>query len=165
MSKLEKDVQTLSSKEIKTLIKNYQAAQATDRPYYQKLIAEVSQRECRDLYLEKSIAAISQAARQSRYISYGEVAQASDCVWNNVRHPMNQHLQRVIEYCHARKMPLLSSIVVNQPGLESGEMHSNSLSGFVRGVEDATGVRIKNAAQFLREEQARVFAWAKGSFS
>lgn len=163
MSKLEKDVVTLSDKDIKTLIKNYQLRRETARPYYQELIVEANRRTCGDLNIEKSIAVITDAARRGSYITYGDVAKASGCDWRKVRHPMNQHLQRVIEYCHARNMPLLSSIVVNQKALGSGGMQATALSGFVRGFEEATGNKISDPAAFLSEEQARVFSWANPS--
>jgi 5-methylcytosine-specific restriction enzyme B len=160
MSGLEKDVKNLSDKNIKTLIKNYQTKRETGRPYYQTLIVEANRRDCGELNIENSIAAITEAARNGSYLSYGDVAKASGCEWKKVRHPMNQHLQRVLEYCHARNAPLLSSIVVNQQALKSGELQDKALGGFVRGVEEATGIKIADPVQFLNEEQARVFSWA-----
>jgi len=44
------------------------------------------------------------------------------------------HLDRLLEICHARQLPLLTAICVNQSSLQEGELEQNALSGFAEGA-------------------------------
>jgi 5-methylcytosine-specific restriction protein B len=114
------------------------------------------------LSINNSYRAILAAARQGRFISYGEVAAASDVDWKKARRPMPPHLDRLLQICHERGWPLITSIVVSKGNLESGKLDGESLSGFVAGVKKL-GVSIDNPQAFLEEQQQAVFAWAQGA--
>ncbi|WP_292429097.1 AAA family ATPase [Mesorhizobium sp.] len=112
------------------------------------------------LEINKSYRAILAAARQGRFITYGEVAQASEVEWRKARRPMPSHLDRLLQVCHAREWPLITSIVVSRENLESGKLEGESLSGFVAGVRKL-GVTVDDPETFLRQKQQEVFSWAK----
>ena len=66
------------------------------------------------------------------------LAQASGGPWNQARHLMNGprgHLDRLIEICHARGLPLLAALCVNQQGAKTGELSDEALSGFVNAAK------------------------------
>ena len=89
---------------------------------YPEALAEQARRKGKGLVFDTTIEVIRQAAITGRYISYGEVAEASGAEWNKVRHAMGPHLDSLLEYCHLNDLPLLSAIVVNKPNLNSGEL-------------------------------------------
>jgi hypothetical protein len=55
---------------------------------------------------------------------------------------------------------LLSAIVVNKPNVETGKMEPDTLKGFI-GAARELGYPITDEQAFLKEQQARVFAWAR----
>ena len=77
------------------------------------------------------------AAREGRFISYGELSDASGVEWSKVRYAMNRHLQELIEFCHRKDWPLISAIVVTKGNLETGAMDEGTLNGFVAGCKTA----------------------------
>ena len=153
------DFEEYSDKQIKNLIENYQRQRKTFDPYFHALLEEHSKRIGNGLNFETTLKAVRSAAKDRRFLAYKELADQSGCEWNKVRHSIPRHLQGLLEYCHARKMPLLSAIVVNKHNAATGKLDDASLSGFVKGVEEL-GIRVNDPEQFLRDEQARIFAWA-----
>lgn len=55
---------------------------------------------------------------------------------------------------------MLSAIVVNKPNVDSGRMELKTLKGSI-GAARQLGYVITSEEAFLREQQARVFAWAQ----
>lgn len=149
-----------SDKQIRNLIENYQRQGKTAEVYYHELLEENSRRSGNGLSFEKTLEAVKQAARERRFLPYIELAERSGCTWNKVRHSIPRHLQSLLEYCHARDMPLLSAIVVNKHNAKTGKLDEGSLSGFTKGVEEL-GISVSDPDAFLREEQEKIFAWAQ----
>jgi hypothetical protein len=143
-------------------LKNHRRHGATQEPNYIEALAELARRRGRGLDFDTTIKVITAAAREGKFISYGQVAEASGAVWNQVRYAIGPHLDGLIEYCLRRQMPLLSSIVVNQPNLHTGQLEPDSLKGFVVGVR-GLGVSVTDEKQFLKDAQAAVFEWARSS--
>lgn len=57
---------------------------------------------------------------RGRENTYGDLAKANDVPWSAARHAMNGaggHLDRLLDICHARGLPLFTAICVNQEGL------------------------------------------------
>jgi hypothetical protein len=50
--------------------------------------------------------------------------------------------------------------VVNKPNIETGKMEPDTLKGFI-GAARELGYPITDEQAFLKEQQARVFAWAQ----
>lgn len=125
--------------EIDQWIVNFEKRGQTEAAIYLELLEERGRRAGRrqGLDLEKSLSALKQAAISNTCITYGDLAKASGVDWSKARHQMNGkhgHLDRLLEICHARKLPLLTAICVNQSGLQDGELEENALTGFAEGA-------------------------------
>jgi hypothetical protein len=112
----------------------------TARPLYLKLLEERARRSQRTqrLNLEKSLEHLKDAARRGTCTSYGELAAASSLEWSQARHQMNGtngHLDRLLDLCHARGLPLLTALCVNQGGVSTGELGGEALAGFAKGAQ------------------------------
>jgi 5-methylcytosine-specific restriction protein B len=66
---------------------------------------------------------------------------------------MGRHLDDLIEYCHLNELPLLSSIVVNKPNVESGKLDPESLKGFIAGVK-RLNIPVLDDRAFLQERKS-----------
>lgn len=132
----------------------------TNDERYRAALAEQARRKGKGLDFATTMRVTRNAAAQGRFISYGEVAEANGAPWNQVRYAIGPHLDSLIEYCHLNELPLLSSIVVNQKNLHSGELDPASLRGFIAGVKRMK-IPVADERQFLREEQQKVFAFAR----
>ena len=83
------------------------------------------------LDINKTYGAILAAAREGRFVTYGELAAASGVEWKKARRPLPQQLGRLVEIAHARGWPLLSAIVVNKDQVEKGTLEGDALNGFL----------------------------------
>lgn len=151
-------------KEVRAQIANYRRNKKTSDPFYFSLLEESSRRFGKGFDFEKTLVAVKQAAKEGRFLAYKELADRSGCEWSKVRYAIPKHLQALLEYCHARGLPLLSSIVVNKHNAKTGTLDEAALSGFVRGVEE-TGIRVDDPEAFLRAEQQKTFEWARSEES
>jgi hypothetical protein len=154
------DPSSLDDKGLQNFIDNYRRQSATDQQIYIDALAEQAKRKGKGLNFHTTMRVIKEAAARGRFISYGELAEASGASWNQVRHAVGPHLDSLIEYCHRNGLPLLSAIVVNKPNLKSGNLDPDSLKGFITGARGA-GIPVTDAASFLREQQAKVFEWGR----
>jgi 5-methylcytosine-specific restriction protein B len=55
---------------------------------------------------------------------------------------------------------MLSAVVVNKQNVASGRMEQETLKGFIAAAREL-GLSITDEEAFLREQQCRVFEWAK----
>ena len=125
------------------------------RPRYLELL-EASSRFGR-LEVKRTLAFILSAARDRRFVSYGEIAQANGLVWSfEVRHRMNGHLWDVIRTGHDQGLPILSAIVVNKENLDTGAMAPETLVGFIRASENL-GYKVDDPEVFLLQQQTLIF--------
>jgi hypothetical protein len=154
------DVANLTVNELRTLLANHRIKARTDAPLYVEALAELARREGKGLNFEKTKEIVLRAARESRFVSYKDLADASGVDWVQVRYAIGGHLFQLIEYAHLRGWPLLSAIVVNKPNVATGDMEPSTLKGFVGGAR-ALKIPIADEIMFLREEQQRVFSWAR----
>lgn len=133
------DFSSKTDAEIDQWIANYEKGGQTEAARYYELLEERGRRSGKrqGLDLERSLSALKQAAISGICITYGDLAKASGVEWSKARHQMNGkhgHLDRLLELCHARQLPLLTAICVNQSGLRDGELEENALSGFAEGA-------------------------------
>jgi 5-methylcytosine-specific restriction protein B len=112
------------------------------------------------LSMAATLAAIRAAAERRGFVTYGAVAAASGLPWSAARRRMDPHLFALCRWATARGWPLLSAIVVDQRSVAHGAMRGRPLIGFARAAERLGRIVGEDAAAFLAEEQARVFAWA-----
>lgn len=115
------------------------------------------------LNIDRSIAAILEAARREDFISYGAVAKASGFDWSfTMNHLMPKHLDMILAKADARGWPLITAAVVNKQNIGSGKLEEKSLSGFVSGAR-GLGYEVGDSDRhaFLEEQQRETFAFAK----
>ena len=113
---------------------------------------------------DKSFAIIRQAAKEGRFVSYKELADASDTDWGQVHYAIGDHLWNLVEYAHRMGWPMLSAIVVNKPNVTTGAMEPETLKGFI-GAARLLEHDIGDEEAFLREQQKKVFVWAQAETS
>ena len=135
------------------------------RPLYGLLLEERARRSDGKqlLKLDRSLDHLKQAARAGRCTTYGALAAASDVEWSRARQQMNGasgHLERLLDVCHARELPLLTAICVNQEGLETAELGEDALRGFVAGAE-RLGLRVEDPREFHRKCVEACWAWGR----
>lgn len=114
------------------------------------------------LDLETAYRTILAAAREKRFLAYGELAKAQGVDWNASRNQIFQQLGKLLGEAYEKNWPLFPAIVVNQGHLEDGLLDGNSLKGFVDDVR-RRGINVDDPLSFLKAEQERVFDWAPGA--
>lgn len=111
------------------------------------------------LDLQTTYTAILAAARERRFISYGDLAKANGATWKNVRYKMNTHLGDLVQIAAERDWPMPSSIVVNKANLQSGTLDGTAREGFVTAAKEF-GFDVEDPAAFVKNQQEALFDWA-----
>lgn len=111
------------------------------------------------LDLQRTYSAVLKAARERRFISYGDVAKANGADWQKVRRPMNRHLGELVSLAVKRGWPMVSAIVVNQQNLESGTLEGTARDGFLTAARES-GLKVDDPDAFVTSQQEAVFSWA-----
>jgi hypothetical protein len=153
------EITELSDDQLKNLIENHQRQKATNTPTYIEARCELQKRKGKGLEFDKSFHIIRSAAKEGRFLSYKELADASGAKWSQVHYSIGHHLWDLVEFSHLNGWPMLSAIVVNKPNVGSGAMEPETLKGFIGAAHDL-GYTVTDEEAFLRDQQARVFAWA-----
>ncbi|MFY8092786.1 MAG: AAA family ATPase [Niveispirillum sp.] len=112
------------------------------------------------LNINKTYKAVLNSARKGRFITYEEVASASNLELRRARRLIPSHLDRLVHISHDRGWPLISAIVVSKKNLQTGRLEGKSLSGFMASV-NKLGTLVNDPQSFLQEQQKAVFEWAK----
>ena len=151
--------------QIDTWIKNHETGGLTSAPLYMRLLEERARRSQSKqvLIIEASLEHLRQAAIEQRCTTYGALANASNVDWSKARHQMNGtngHLDRLLDICHARGMPMLPAICVNQSGLTNCELEETALSGFVTGAQ-RLGIKVTDARAFHHKCRDECWEWGK----
>ncbi|MCZ8122372.1 MAG: AAA family ATPase [Magnetospirillum sp.] len=111
------------------------------------------------LDLQKTYSAILGAARERRFISYGDLAKANGAEWSKVRYEMNRHLGELVRVAVSRGWPMPSSIIVNQGNLETGALEGTAREGFIAAAKES-GLSVGNPDEFVKTQQSALFDWA-----
>ena len=114
------------------------------------------------LDLEKTYRAILDAARNGRFISFGDLAKANDAKWQTVRYDMYRHLGNLVEIAAARGWPMPSAIVVNQDNIETGKLDGKTRDGFINAAKEF-GFDVTDPKAFVEEQQQAMFDWAESA--
>jgi len=158
------DVETLSIAQLETLLENHRRKRAIGAPLYIGAMQELEKRKGKGLDFDKSLSIIFNAAKELRFLSYKDLADASGADWAQVHYAIGEHLWRLVEYSHLKYGILFSAVVINKPNVKSGKMEAETLKGFI-GAAQLLNYPITDEEGFLKEQQARVFAWAQTSES
>jgi hypothetical protein len=150
----------LTDQQLKNIIENYRRNGMLSDAVYVEALAEQAHRIGKGLDFTKSYNAIRNSAVEGRFISYKDLADASGAEWSKVHYSVGQHLWSLVEYAHRKGWPMLSAIVVNKPNVASGRMEPETLKGFIAAAREL-GLSITDEEAFLRDQQERVFEWAK----
>jgi hypothetical protein len=150
----------LVGRQLSNIIENDRRKGATDSSVYVDALAEQARRKGKDLDFDNSFGVIWRAAAEDRFISYKELAHASGADWNQVHYSIGGHLWSLVEYAYRKGWPMLSAVVVNKQNVASGKMEQETLKGFIAAARKL-GFSITDEEVFLREQQRRVFEWAK----
>lgn len=110
--------------------------------------------------LERTYAAIRDAARARRFISYADLARANGAEWSKVRRLIPQMLGRLMILAHVRAWPMLSAIVVNKESVETGTLEGPAREGFLAAAR-MVGIDPGDPETFVRDQQLRVFEWGR----
>ena len=114
------------------------------------------------LDLEKTYRAILDAARNGRFISFGDLAKANDAKWQTVRYDMYRHLGNLAEIAAAHGWPIPSAIVVNQDNIETGRLDGKTRDGFINAAKEL-GFDVSDPNAFVKEQQQAMFDWAQSA--
>jgi hypothetical protein len=158
-------LETKTDTEIETWIRNHEKGSRTSDPLYLRLLEERVQRAQLKHQLDfgRSLQKLKQAAVDQICISYGDLAAASDVEWAKARHQMNGsngHLDRLLDVCHARGLPLLTAICVNQANVADGELGKEALAGFAAGAR-RLGIPFSNSLEFHHRCRDECWAWGR----
>lgn len=153
------DVTKLSDEQLNNLIENHRRHRAKDAPVFIDALRVRQIRKGKGLEFDKSFCIIKAAARERKFVSYKDLADACGADWNQVHYAIGGHMWDLVEFAHLNGWPMLSAVVVNKPNVDSGKMEPETLKGFIAAAQDL-GYVITDEEAFLREQQAKVFAWA-----
>lgn len=163
------DLSTKTDEELETRIKNYEDSNAhpgaTALPFYRELLEERARRAQAKhrLNFECSMEHLKQAAIRQVCTTYGDLAKASGVEWSQARHQMNGpngHLDPLLDLRHARGLPLLTAICVNQSSVSSGELEEDALAGFVAGAR-RPGISVTDERSFHHKCRDACCEWRR----
>lgn len=154
-----------SDPEIERWIASYEREGATALPFFAELLEERVRRAQakHKMSFETSLDHLKQAAIEQRCTTYGALAAASGVEWSVARHQMNGlngHLDRLLDICHVRGLPLLTAICVNQGGLQNGELGADALEGFANGAR-RLGLAITDPLSFHHVSRDACWEWGR----
>ncbi|MDT8292013.1 hypothetical protein RQ846_20065 [Roseomonas mucosa] len=134
-------------------------------PRYRELLEERARRHEADtqLSLDKSMEVLVRVASQGICTTYGELAKASGVPWFKARHRMNGnkgHLERLLDICHLRGIPLLTALCVNADQLASCELGEDSLRGFCEGAR-RLGYAFGDEREFHHKQRDASWDWGR----
>lgn len=157
------DLATKTDPEIETWIKNHETKGRTAAPLYFQLLEERVRRgqAKQKLNFDRSLDHLKKAAIAQVCTTYGALAAASGIDWSQARHQMNGsngHLDRLLDICHARRLPLLTAICVNQGSVLDCELGEDALVGFVAAAK-RLGRTVENGREFHRQCRAKCWEW------
>ena len=112
------------------------------------------------LDLKTTYRAILDAARDRRFISYGDLAKANNANWQKNRHKLFSQLGKLNEIAVSNGWPMLSAIVVNQNNIKSGTLEGDARKGFITFAKELD-FDIGNHTAFIKKQQQDIFSWAQ----
>ena len=113
----------------------------------------------KQLDLQTTYRAILDAARERRFVSYGDLAKANGAAWSEVRFDLYGQLGHLMELASERGWPIPSSIVVNQRDVATGTLDGSAREGFI-GAAKELGFDIQDVDAFVEAQQQKMFEWA-----
>ena len=154
------DLTAKSVDELKTIIANHEKLGKLKADRYLAAGVELAGRSAGNLSLDKTVGIIAEAAKEGVFLGTKDVADKSGAVWAKVHHAMTKPLLDVSRHAHRLGLPLLSAIVVTKQNLATGAMEPDAQAAFCHCAR-ALGLVVEDEAEFVKAQQAAVFAAAK----
>lgn len=159
------DLSARTDREIERWILNHEEKGQTGAPLYLLLLEERVRRAqaTQKLSFEHSLEHLKRAAIDQRCTTYGALAAASGVEWSKARHQMNNtngHLDRLLDICHLRGLPLLTAICVDQGGVSDGELVEQALAGFANGAR-RLGISVSDPLAFHHASRDACWTWGR----
>lgn len=159
------DLSAKSDREIEQWIANHEAKGETAATLYLALLEDRIRRAqaTQKMSFERSLDHLKHAAIEQSCTTYGALAAASGVEWSKARHRMNGpkgHLDRLLDICHVRGLPLLTAICVNQGGVAGGELGEDALTGFANGAM-RLGISVGDPLAFHHASRDACWAWGR----
>lgn len=158
------DLTAKSNDGLNQMIANYEdKAGGAALPLYKQLLEERARRSqaSQRLNLDRTLEHLKDAAVRQVCTTYGNVAKANGVAWTQARRQMdgaNGHLNRVADLCHARGLPFLTALCVNQSDVEAGELKGEALAGFVACAR-RLGFFVTDEQAFHRKQRDTCWHW------
>jgi hypothetical protein len=115
------------------------------------------------LDFENSLLHLKQAAIEQAGTTYVALAKASGVTWPQAHRPMTiwtGHLDLLLDLCHARALPLLTAICVDDDSLSDCELSADALVGFVTGAR-RLGYDVIDTRAFHHEWREKCWEWGR----
>lgn len=159
------DIESKTDAEIDSWIRNHETKGGTAAPLYSKLLEErVRRAQARHkLSFDRSLEHLKETAINQVCTTYGALAAASNVDWSQARHQMNGingHLDRLLDICHVRGLPMLAALCVNQSGLVGGELGDDALAGFASGAR-RLGLSVEDPRAFHHQMRNDCWRWGQ----
>jgi hypothetical protein len=154
------DLDAKTTQELETIVANCQRLGGTGQPICLDAARILDAHRNGDYGMDKPVAAIRDYDRQSRFLSYKDVANASGHEWTSVFRQISPHLDAVC-ICHGNEWPLPTAIVVDEGNRVSGEMIAANRKGFLGAARGAGRHVDIEQTEFVKREQQRVFDWCR----
>lgn len=151
--------ETMTIDDLETVIGHHERLKRTSEPTYAAAKAELERRASRGLDVQITRQAILRSARKRAFLTYGDIAKENGVAWNKAYRPIAKHLDEVMQIAFRQGEPLITAIVVNEAGRQTGALDDNSLKGFIEGAS-RLGIEVANPQAFLREQQRQSFDFA-----
>ncbi len=145
-----------SEKELATFIENYRRRGQTSSETYRGILRALELRRSKGLDLEKTLTCVVAAAKARSFVSYKQVAEASDVSMTKAFLRLPDHLRELCDYGLSKNLPLLSAIIVKVEEVETGKMTGKAKDGFIKAAR-AMGFEVDDEDAFISAQQAKVF--------
>jgi hypothetical protein len=164
------DLSEKDDKELDQWIINHEREPGgTAKPRYLQLLEERARRTQAKQQLDfgRSLEHLKQTAIRQVCTTYGDLSKASGLEWSKARYQMNGsggHLERLLELCHARGLPLLTAICVNQSSVLECELGEDALAGFAAGAR-RLGRDFTDNVAFHHKCREKCWEWGREQFA
>ena len=145
-----------SEKQLANFVENYRRCGQTSSEAYRVLLRAYELKRGKGLDLEKTLDCVIAAAKMHRFVSYKQIAEASNVPMAKAFLLLTNHLRELCNYGRSKGLPLLSAIVVTVDGVETGFMNTTAKHGFIKAAR-AMGFEVDDEDAFVSAQQAEIF--------
>jgi hypothetical protein len=150
------DLTKLTDDRLQALIENHRRLGRKDVPLFAAALEELNRRKRAGLDFHTSLRLLWQAARERRFVSYKDIADASGADWTRVRYLVNGHLWDLVDWGASSGVPMLSAIVVDKGNVDTGRKEPSGLKAFTDAAR-LLGHRVDDPETFSPATARRVF--------